>query len=268
MQVSRRSIRFTQQAAFLLDLQGTLTRREPVRSAAHHEQRPLIVEGIRNLRHVQVLFPEKLGGRVRQRADRGPEFVRLVHPQRAGGDAHLKRQHIQHHQTRGQHGHGRTAALTRRKADGLIAECLKGAASRVGEGHRQDSVGARVPCRVDGLGGRPGSRLHDDRCRFVPFSPVMRELQRVVAFGRPPSPLPADEGSELGTVKRGPAPGEHQVPNALIDQPMRQRRQLGPQVQHLPHQLRLCAEIFDQQKRVSLSDFRCLTNTSPERDTG
>jgi hypothetical protein len=58
------------------------------------------------------------------------------------------------------------------------------------------------------------------------------------------------------------------VPNALIDQPMRQRRQIGPQVQHLPHQFRLCAEIFDQQKRVSLPDFRCLTYTSPERDTG
>ena len=63
----------------------------------------------------------------------------------------------------------------------------------------------------------------------------MRELQRVVAFGRPSAPLPADERPELGAVKRGPAPGEHEMSDALIDEPVGQRRQLGPQLEYLPH---------------------------------
>ena len=119
---------------------------------------------------------------------------------------------------------------------------------------------------VECLDAGTGRRLQDEHGWLVPLAPVVGELQGLMALGRPPGPLTADERPKLRGVKRRATPRKrkHEMSDALVDETVGQGGQLGTQLEHVPHQVRLTPHVLDQKERVMLPNIVGAANTRPQ----
>ena len=265
VRVLGRPIHLAQQAALFLDLQRPFAGGEPVRPTADHHQGALVLQCVRDLRDVQVFFLQELGGSVRQLPDGVAERVGLVGAERTGRHTDLQRQQIEQHEPGRQHRHVRAAPLAGRETDTFVAQLLEDAALGVGHRDGQHAEVGRMSGGVERLDAGTGCRLQDDRGRLVPLGPVVGELQGLVTLGGPSGPLPTEKRPELRTVKRRAASGEDEVSNALLDETMGQRRQLGTQLEHVAHQVGLTPHVLDQEIGMMLANVVGPANAGPQR---
>ena len=197
-----------------------------------------------------------------------PQLVGLPIGERRRGHPDFEPQQVQQHEASRQDRHVGTAALPRRETDALVAQVLQHAPGRIGQPEREHPSLPGLPACLDRLDAGSGRRLEDESGRLGPPAPIIRELLGLVALGGPPGPLPEQERPELGGVEGGAAPGEDQTPDAPLDEAPGERRQLGAHVDHLPHQLRLAADVLNQEIRVPLPNLGGTPDSSPEGHAG
>ena len=268
MRVLGRPVGLAEQAALLLYLQRALAGGEPVGAAPGHQQRPLVLEGVGDLRHVHVLFLEEQRRRVRQLGHRRAQLFRLAGVERPGGGPDLQAQEIKTHEPRRQHRHVGAATLAGRETDVLVAQLFQRAPGRIGQADGEKPPVAGQPAGLERLEAAARRRLQDEGGRLRRSGPVVRELVGLLALGGPAGPLPEQERPELGGVEGRPAPGEDEPPDAPLDEAPGESGQLRSQAGRLPHQCRLPADVLDEEVGMPLPNVAGTPYSGPERHAG